>query len=293
MKTRVTSGIIACAFLFLAGCVGGLHTDRVPVNIGFKPVIGHDTRADESVPLPQDCRFRVWAVDGNTGRTYIDDETILYSDGWHSTKDWPQSSLDFEACFPEDLQVFFSPETGLGMTGFDCSQGNVDVLFAKAVDEDYEIDRLVTLSFDHILSRVEFRMIQSLSSGMSVRVKKIELVGFALAGDYNVTGDYKWTTSDDSGTYVVFDAGVNPVDITSDPVYLGDDFFTIPQFCRAGVKVEFDIRFGNSEWIPQEEWIEKLDTDWKSSTHYTYTLNLTETKLVYTTGISNWNNRDE
>ena len=55
-------------------------------------------------------------------------------------------------------------------------------------------------------------------------------------------------------------------------LYIGEEFYTIPQLCRAR--------------IPQVEEIKELDTNWEPNTHYTFTLNLTETKLTHTTGIS-------
>jgi hypothetical protein len=43
---------------------------------------------------------------------------------------------------------------------------DVDILVATVID-DNEDDDVVVLSFDHILSRVEFRMLHSLSEGLS------------------------------------------------------------------------------------------------------------------------------
>ena len=52
------------------------------------------------------------------------------------------------------------------------------------------------------------------------------------------------------------------------------------------------MRVGNGGWVPDQLSVGNLRTDWQSGKQYTYTLNLTDTRLVYTTGISNWNNRE-
>ena len=87
MKTRRITGSLVAALL-MAGCVGPLQTQRIPVNIGFDPVIGHDTRtAVESVPFPEDDTFNVWAVNQSNGKIYLEDETISYgSNGWLASK---------------------------------------------------------------------------------------------------------------------------------------------------------------------------------------------------------------
>lgn len=289
----MTSGVLAAAVLLLASCVGPMQTQRIPVNIGFDPVIGHDTRtAVESVPFPEDGTFNVWAVNQSNGKVYLEDETISYgSNGWLASKKWPQAELTFEAYSPSDLKFDFSKNNGLTLKDFDCSEGNIDILVAQADNADMTVDSLVTMTFEHVLSRVEFRMQHSLSSEMSVKVRKIEMIGFASKGTYNSSEDDPWTVGAKEFSYVAFE-DEEGVELSSEPIYLGEDFYTIPQLCRAKVEVTLDIKFGNASWIPQTEIIKELDTFWEPSTHYTYTLNLTEQKLTYTTGISTWSNRE-
>jgi hypothetical protein len=269
-----------------------LQTQRIPVNIGFDPVIGHDTRADESIPFPTDRTFNVWAVNESEAAIYINDETVSYdSDGWTASKTWPQAMLSFEAYSPSGLGFEFSRDGGMTLKDFDCSKGDVDILVAKADNADMNTDSLVTMTFDHVLSRVEFRMLQSLSSEMQVKVRKIEMIGFASRGTFNSRKEEPWTPGAKDFSYVVFE-DADGVATSSEPIYLGNEFYTIPQLCRARIELTFDIKYGEAAWIPQVEVIEELDTYWEPSTHYTYTLNLTESKLTYTTGISSWNNRE-
>lgn len=277
----------------LTGCQEG-QTDWIPVNIGFKPYIGHDTRAVvESVPFPEERSFKVWALNQSAQSMYIDGEVIQYDGtGWSSEKIWPRTDLSFEACWPTDIGAIYTPGKGISIEDFDTTQDEVDILCARAYDVNYATGRYVTLEFAHILSRVEFRMRQSLSSQMAVKVNRIELKGFAKTGDYNKSGNYAWTTTNPSHSYV-FDASDEPVIVGADPIYMGEDFYAIPQSSSATVIVDFEVKFGEANWIPLQEEIQNFVIDWTPGTHYTYTLNLTETTLTYTTGISNWNNRAE
>ena len=286
-------GIVASAFMLLSGCMK-LDTARTAGNIAFKPLIGHDTRAVESVPFPQDRSFKVWAVNQTTGETHIPGETITYaSDGWVSSKLWTLDPMYFESYWPADLPMTFSPSNGLQLKDFDCSNGDVDILVAKTY-EDNEDDDIVILNFDHVLSRVEFRMKHSLPEEMSVRLKKISMVGYANKGEYNTKVKNGWTEGERDFTYVAYDAGeTDGIDIYSvDAQYIGKEFYVIPQPCYAALEVTYEVRFGEARWVPQTETIESLKTHWEPGKHYTYTVNLTMEKLTFTTGISSLNNRD-
>lgn len=284
-------------FLAMILCFTGCQKEKtgwIPTNIGFEPYIGHDTRtAVESVPFPEDRSFSVWAFQKNAQSLYINNETIEYGeDGWLSSKLWPRTPLTFEACWPTDLNINYEMGVGIVIKDFDISQNEVDILYAKAEEVDSELGQFAPIEFDHILSRVEFRMKQSLSSEMSVRVDKIELRGFSKKGDFNKSGNRMWTTDGTFNSYV-FDTSDSPVDVEADPIYLGEDFYAIPQAFSASIIVEYQVKAGSANWIPQQEKIQDFLVDWKPGTHYTYTLNLTETNLTYTSGISNWNNRVE
>lgn len=299
MKRIFITGIKACALLtallLLSGCVVGLRTNKIPANIGFKPVIGHDTRAEseESIPFPEDRTFRVWATDQYDGSSVLDGETISHtSAGWLSSCTWPESELSFTACWPTDLSPEYDRESGLIFRGFNTDKDGRDLLVARN-KSDYETDSLVTLNFDHILSRVDFRVMHSLEDNMEIRVKKIELVGFGFEGDYNTSGDGLWKVSSKDDTHVVYDAGEGEgYRLTKDATYIGEDFFAIPQLCEADIVMTCLVRVGSGGWVTDVLNVNGLKTEWQSGKQYTYTLNMTDTRLVYTTGISNWNNRE-
>lgn len=245
------------------------------------------------MPFPQEESFKVWAQEDRSGALYLEAEAVSYDGGWFASRDWPADELRFEACWPLDLPVEFSRSEGLQIRNFDCTVGDVDILMAEA-DGDNQVDGLVAMSFNHILSRVEFRMRHSLSDEMSVKVRKIELKGFAQKGDYNTKASDQWSSSDYTGSRVVFDVGEGEgVELPAGDVqYFGKDFFALPQVSAPEVEVTYEVRYANAGWVTQTETIEHLDTEWDPGKHYTYTLNLRMDKLVYTTGISSWNNRD-
>lgn len=291
-------GAVAAAALILAGCVKQ-GTEWAPENIAFRPLIGHDTRAVESVPFPQDRSFKVWAANQNDGiyldgGVYIDAEEIAYGEeGWVSSKKWPRHELEFEACWPTDLAVEFSPDRGIQLRDFDCSTGDLDILIAHASDND-EIDGVSILRFDHILARVDFRMLHALPDEMSVRLKRMELKGFASKGDYNTTKKDEWVIGANDFSYVVYDAGQTVgIDIgTGTPCYIGEEFYVIPQMLLTSLEITYEIRHGKAGWVPQTETIESIETIWDPSKHYTYTITLRPDKLDHTTGISSWDNID-
>lgn len=286
---------LAGAMLLLTGCVGGLRTTKMPVDIGFHPVIGHDTRAvSESIPFPQDESFKLYAADCSNGSLYITDEEISFrNDGWRASRKWPEASLHFEAYWPTDLNPEYSRSEGLQIKDFNALKDGRSILLATA-ESDNEIDTLVTLRFDYILSRVEFRMLHSLSEDMAVRLKKVEIKDFALTGDYNTKISRGWYTENNTDSYVVYEAAEGEaMDIPAGkPIYVGNEFFGIPQTHVPQLVVDYEVRFGTATWVPQTETIECFSTDWEQSKHYTYTLNLQMNELTYTTGISSWDNRE-
>ena len=294
---HIIVALVAVTLLF-SGCVE-LQTTRTTSNISFLPLIGHDTRAVESVPFPQDRSFKVWAVNQNQGiyldgGVYLDAEEISYGDdGWVSSKKWPRHELEFEACWPTDLAVEFSPANGLQLKDFDCSTGDLDILMAHASDND-EIDGISILRFDHILARVDFRMVHALPEEMSVRLKRMELKGFASRGDYNTKRKDEWVIGAADYSYVVYDAGqTDGIDIgTGTPCYIGEEFYVIPQMLLTSLEITYEIRHGKAGWVPQTETIESIETIWDPSKHYTYTITLRPDKLGHTTAISSWDNID-
>ena len=279
------------AAMMLLGCSFGEDVTKIPMNIGFKPVIGHDTRAEESVPFPEDRTFYVWALNTTDGSIYLNKENIAHkSEGWLSVRKWPEAELDFTAYWPIELNPEYNKEKGLIFRNF--SADDIDLLVAreKTINES---DSLVTLHFEHILSRVEFRIKQSLEENMDVILTGIELNGYSITGTYNEKGTGYWEVGAADNSRTIYDGkNGSSFKITRDAQYIGEDFYTIPQICKGTATVYFNVRVNGGEWIPDSATTKALDTEWESGKQYTYTLNITDKQLTFTTGISNWNNRD-
>ena len=275
----------------LCGCSFGIDTEKIPMNIGFKPVIGHDTRAEESVPFPTDQSFRVWAVNTTNGNTVLNNDHIVYgANGWMTNYIWPEAELDFAAYWPIDLNPEFDKEKGIIIKNFGADDIDLLVAREKAVSES---DSLVTLHFEHILSRVEFRIKHSLEDHIELILTKIELNGYGKNGNYNEKGSGFWELNTENEGKTIYDAGENPtLKLTKEAQYIGKDFYTIPQQCTGTATVYFRVKVGDGQWVPDKVTTKPLNTEWESGKQYTYTLNITDTKLAFTTGISNWNNRE-
>lgn len=263
--------------------------------IRFDPVIGHDTRADEeSIPFPEDRTFNVWATSADGGVT-LAGETVAHSEGgWLTDKRWPEKELLFAAYYPSDLAPDYIPGHGFIINGFTASSEDAEVLIAHEASDGEGTEGVHTLHFEHILSRVDFRVKHSLAGDIDVRAVKVEMKGFALSGDYNVAGDHSWTVDGTDGSIVVYDAGEGE-GLTVDDMaqYIGKQFLTIPQHCKAEIVVTFKIRMHEGGWVTDTISTGNLNTDWQEGTQYTYTMNLTDTKMTYTTGISSWTSKEQ
>ena len=279
------------AAMMLLGCSFGEDVTKIPMNIGFKPVIGHDTRAEESVPFQEDRTFYVWALNTTDGSIYLNKENIAHkSEGWLSVRKWPEAELDFTAYWPLSINPEYNKEKGLIIKDF--SQDNLDLLVARERTAN-ESDSLVVLHFEHILSRVEFRIKHSLEENIELVLTGIELNGYSKTGSYNEKGTGYWEVGAADHSKTIYDGQTGAsFKLTRDAQYIGEDFYTIPQICKGTATVYFNVRVNGGEWIPDSATTKTLDTEWESGKQYTYTLNITDKQLTFTTGISNWNNRE-
>ena len=291
MRQILTIGSMMVAAMMLLGCSFGEDVTKIPMNIGFKPVIGHDTRAEESVPFQEDRTFYVWALNTTDGSIYLNKENIAHkSEGWLSVRKWPEAELDFTAYWPLSINPEYNKEKGLIIKDF--SQDNLDLLVARERTAN-ESDSLVVLHFEHILSRVEFRIKHSLEENIELVLTGIELNGYSKTGSYNEKGTGYWEVGAADHSKTIYDGQTGAsFKLTRDAQYIGEDFYTIPQICKGTATVYFNVRVNGGEWIPDSATTKTLDTEWESGKQYTYTLNITDKQLTFTTGISNWNNRE-
>jgi hypothetical protein len=290
MNRNIISAVIGGA-LILSSCVGSLQTNRDSVDIEFRPVIGNDTRAEGSIPFPQDRSFKLWATEDRTGDIYISDASISYNGGWYAPKPWTQEPLRFTAYWPTDLDCIYSEDKGIQIISFDSSDGQTDLLLAE-VKADNDAGSQVTMNFQHILSRVGFKMIHSLQESMSVKINKVTLSEIAMVGSYNLTTPHEWTGQTKNETCIVFEDEEGLLINSNEATYLEKEFYAIPQMTSAKLKVECQIHYGQAgSWIPQTYEISPIEIVWDPGKHMIYTLNIRMDKMVHTLGISSMNNR--
>ena len=274
--------------LLLCGCEGLLQSNKVPVHIEFKPVIGHDTRVEGSMSFPQERSFSLWAQDSDGG-LYIENAGISYNDGWFAPKPWDGRALTFYAGWPVNLDYGYSSSKGLQIRSFNSSKGYVDILLAEATEYN-RADSPVTLNFNHLLSRVDFRMTHKLAENTSLKVNKIEIKGFAKKGDYNVTADDEWAGLSEYGSHVVFEHPDGKLVPSQTADYFGEEFYAIPQMSLGSIEVQCQIQYGVGQWVPQTYVIDPLEIVWDPGKHMTYTLTIRADQMVHTLGISAWEN---
>ena len=277
--------------MILTSCISSLQTTKDSVDIEFRPVIGSDTRAEGSIPFPQDRSFKLWAVEEGSGEQYISDALIAYDGGWFAPKPWTDSSLRFAACWPTDLDFIYSGEKGLQIVSFDSSGGDTNILLASTTAHN-DADSQVTLNFQHILSRVEFQIIHSLQESMSVKINRLTLSDVAMQGSYNLTKPDEWTGQTRYENYLVFEDEEGLLINSSASTQLGKEFYAVPQMTSGRVEVQCQIQYGKAgNWIPQTYEIKKMEIVWDPGKHMTYTLNIRMDKMSHTLGISSMNNQ--
>lgn len=296
MKRVFKCVVLVCAYaLGLISCVTK-DVEHIPADIAFRPVIGTDTRSDDAIPFKANQTFKVWGIN-EKGNEYLSGETITCNGGhWRSKMLWPDTGeLSFTAVSPDNLTTEYSYTDGICIRNVVAPSDGTDILVCYPTKEYNKVDSLVSLNFEHALAQVDFRIKHSLSSGTSVKVSKISLKNIAREGNFNVNGSYTWQYGDLDYNLVVFDAEKDggELDITNEIQYVGDLYFVIPQDCdKAVMEVEFKFTIDGVHWIPEQVMTSYvLGTNWQPNSLYTYTLNLTEAKLLCTTGISNWSNR--
>ena len=293
MKLRSIHSVILSVFL-LSGCVFGEQTDVQQPYIGFTPVIGHETRAsEEAIPFPENLTFNVHATRFYDNAPVITDETISCAfNGWYSKQKWDDSDLVVAAYYPSSLNVEYQRSKGYSIKDFTLTSPDDDILIAAETQAKCDDRELVTLHFEHKLSKIDFRVHHSLAANIKVKIKSIKIEGFSKTGSYNLTRAHEWDVNADRESIIIYDAyeGLEQV-VTNSSAYIGEEFSVIPQYFLADITATFLVKSGNGGWVTEELTVSEHVTDWIPGQLYTYTLNLTDQKLTCTTGITSWTSK--
>lgn len=276
----------------LSGCVFGERNDNEMASIGFDPVIGHGTRLmAESAPFPSDRTFNVWATASDGKQIIADEEIACTTKGWFSTQGRVQPDLIVAAYFPSDLKPEYTYGKGFVIEGHTIVDHDADILFASETLAEFDANGLVPLTFEHILAKVDFRIVHSLCAGIDVRLNKVEVKGFSKTGDYNLSGNQQWSVDSYGDSAVVYLAGDVGLAVTNEPQYVSEAITMIPQSCHLEIVATFAIRVGDGEFIKDEVSTGVFDAVWGQGRIHTYTLNLTDRQLIHTSAIGSWKNK--
>ena len=276
----------------LASCISSVEMVQTP--IVFNPVIGHEVRSSEmSIPFPEDKTFGVWAVDNNTGRTFVYDHEISCKSGLWTSEYlplWPESSLLFHAYSPFALGVEFS-NNAIVLDSFNIGKDGEEFLYAQTSTPQNANGGKVKLQFSHALSRIDMRIKSGYGEEVEVRIDKITLKRVADTGNFNSSQYPQWTTDESTiKDIVIFDSERDGNFLAGPNMqYIGDIHTIIPQKSGSSIEVCYAFRIDDGDWIDgQRESTSEIIVQWEPGRYYTYSLTINEVKLSYTTGIGHW-----
>lgn len=285
------------AALVLTACISSVN--MVEEKIVFNPVIGNEVRSsDMSVPFPEDNTFGVWALDSRTSAMYMDDCEIRHADGgWTSdpVTFWPVSTpLSFMAYSPYSLPMTLEG-VNLVLKDFDVSKDDTDILFTLPVYGLTSALGAVKIPFMHALSKLDMRVANGFGDDVDLRIDAVLIKGVARRGDFTTARKSYWIVDESSlEDIVIFDSERDGEFLAGPRMqFIGEVHTIIPQGMRPTVVLSYSFRVDGGEWIDgQQESVELRDTYWEAGRYYTYSFNINESRLTYTTGIGHWSERN-
>lgn len=240
-------------YLFLAlsamALVTGCSNDEtIEVNQGngidFSVTAGKLTRAADIKATSTIDQFKVWAFTGDVTTPYMNGVLVNKgTDGkwtYDNTKFWPETNVDFYAVSPQTPQsgtVSVSSSTQQ-ITDYVVTNGKEDLLYSmnKGEKKDDHKSTPVSINFRHALSQIVFKVKETSTSTIDVKIKSIKVEGIAnqstLTWATNTTGpnmatdqeldtekDATWGTwANPTGAasyYAVEDLGSSPYTVTT------------------------------------------------------------------------------
>ena len=164
-----------------SSCLSHLKYDKTTGEIRLRPVVGLGTRSGEDfIPFPEDREFRVTAVSRDSGEKYLDDVIVKSrgARGWfpESSPQWPyDQSLTFAGYYPTDLQVTCDRECNLKIDSYTVEGKGIDILLAETDRAYTKNDSIVGFPFRHALTKMDFRVKQTLNLETRVKIQKNHL----------------------------------------------------------------------------------------------------------------------
>ena len=186
MKKLFIMGLAAMG-LALTACNSDETVEMAKGNaIGFKTFVNNSTRAANDATTDNLEAFKVWGLmnkDGQTGTPFVAKEVTKKADGWSYAPPvyWEKGyAYSFVALAPNDAYQFTAP-TAINTWGsltFNNGAGETDLIYAAAKQETVAGNGCpapVSLTFNHMLSRVRFQFENGMLDGSKLTVTNVKI----------------------------------------------------------------------------------------------------------------------
>lgn len=287
----------AAAHVMAVSCLSSTLNDDRQATVRFRPVLENSVRSAGDGLFPDTVDFGVWGIT-EKGKNHIERERVSFNGKeWETQRQhfWPDGSgLAFAAFAPYGTGFTFDGER-LKLEDFDLSECNRQLYVSEIGNTFYGRDSIVHLRFAPVTSRLDFRIANGLAYGTEIIIEKIILEGVYVKGTYSSSSILKWKTLGEKCDITVYDRTSMADSPEKDRIlgrtqeYYGRTLDVIPQNSFPRIKVIYSFSSNGSGWITgQSDCTENLSSGWLSGRRYTYSLTITGSSILHTTGISYW-----
>ena len=201
-----------------------------------------------------------------------------------------------------DGERYTNQSTGIPNIKFTVTDGRTDLLISDIEDDQTyrggdPATGVVTLHFQHILSRIDFvvKIHEDAPDGSSILLSTIKLVDVYKTATHNQDDDWLPLSYDDEtkGDLVLFSSpGGIPLDKETSPEEL-TDFMVLPQAFGPGAKLQ--IVYDDGEEATGEVLLAGLhDGEWQKGKRYTYTVSIMTygNPIIFSASVAPWDEDD-
>lgn len=216
MKKLFIMGLAAMG-LALTACNSDETVEMAKGNaIGFKTFVNNSTRAANDATTTNLESFKVWGLmnkGDKTGTPFVAKEVTKANGTWSYTPPvyWEKDyAYSFVALAPNEAYTFTAP-TAINTWGsltFDNGDGETDLIYATAKQETVPANGCpapVSLTFNHILSRVRFQFENGMLDGSKLTVSNVKINDAYTSGTATLAeqlADLTWNPVQGTGAIV-------------------------------------------------------------------------------------------
>lgn len=220
MKKLFIMGLAAMG-LALTACNSDETVEMAKGNaIGFKTFVNNSTRAANDATTDNLDEFKVWGLmnkEGKTGTPFVAKEVTKEANDWSYAPPvyWEKGyAYSFVALAPNNAYTFTAPTVinTWGSLTFDNGAGETDLIYAAAKQEavaDKGCPAPVSLTFNHMLSRVRFQFENGMLDGSKLTVSKVKINNACTSGTATLAeelANLSWAPGQATGALVFGDA---------------------------------------------------------------------------------------